>query len=444
MRGFCMRCQKCGTDNADDSIFCSNCGNRLVNKTICKQCGKTNSADNKFCVYCGANLTSTDNKTKNVESSVFPGFDFPKSKTGALQIGLSLSSFITCCLTVLFSLIFTFFIGAKVTSNSASGGAEINIFYFFSTVFEEFPETSTVAIYGQSGAAIGTISAVLIMLGIIITILLFTDSIIKFFNHKIKSLTKYAVLSYLIYIAGISLFMFNSHTSLTISIDYQNIVSAFTLNGATIAGIVLGGITFLATIVLDTINKCAISTSKSSISMSITTLISFIFGIVVLSLLGCGILTFSEEGVTMGTGILAFFEIVFSTANAIDQSSPAWQEFAMNFAGSMTIIVFMFICVLLFILMFILMMKEQLTDFGYNYKNKHFVFGCFAGISIILVGIFQIVLASVYGEYFFATTSYVLVIPSFLIVLGVLQFINSLVGKIMCSKKPKEIDYYNI
>ena len=440
-----MICHKCGADNPEDSIFCSKCGNRLDGKCYCKQCGKINSDDNKFCTYCGAELHA-DKGTKHqpAEPSVFQGFDYPKSKTGSVQVGLSISAFITGCLTVLFSLIFTFFIGAKVTANGVSSGNFIDIFYYFSAVYEEFA-SSSVAMYGQIGAAIGTISALFVVIGIVVTILIFADSIIKFFNHKIKSLTKYAIVAYFIYIAGVSLFMFNSHTSLSISSDYSSGVSALTLNGATIAGIILGGLTLIATIVLETVIIVVLNVSKSSISQSITTCISMVFGVIILSLLGCGILTVSEEGVTMSTGVLPFFETVFFTAASTDQNSTQlWTEFTTNFYGSVAIVYFMFIIALLFIIMFILMMKHQLTDFGFGYKKKILPFGIIDSICSIAIGIFQIMLASFYGSYFFLTESYVLTVPIILIVMGILLLINTIVSQSLYSKYSKEVNYYSI
>ena len=50
-----MKCNKCGFDNQEDSVFCSKCGTRLA--TTCPNCGKPISADSYFCSYCGENLS---------------------------------------------------------------------------------------------------------------------------------------------------------------------------------------------------------------------------------------------------------------------------------------------------------------------------------------------------------------------------------------------------
>jgi hypothetical protein len=52
------RCQSCGTDNPDDSKFCTGCGAALVPaapaiEARCSACGATLPADSRFCVACG-------------------------------------------------------------------------------------------------------------------------------------------------------------------------------------------------------------------------------------------------------------------------------------------------------------------------------------------------------------------------------------------------------
>ena len=51
-------CFKCKTINADDAVFCEECGSRLGEKPreYCESCGTMNSPGQKFCGECGAKL----------------------------------------------------------------------------------------------------------------------------------------------------------------------------------------------------------------------------------------------------------------------------------------------------------------------------------------------------------------------------------------------------
>lgn len=56
-----MICKKCGTQNAGENKYCTNCGDELVKenqmqKNICGSCGSENNPTNKFCIECGEKL----------------------------------------------------------------------------------------------------------------------------------------------------------------------------------------------------------------------------------------------------------------------------------------------------------------------------------------------------------------------------------------------------
>lgn len=53
-------CQNCGTKNPENSIFCSNCGYKLIHTekpekdfTICPNCNTKNPPEARFCFNCG-------------------------------------------------------------------------------------------------------------------------------------------------------------------------------------------------------------------------------------------------------------------------------------------------------------------------------------------------------------------------------------------------------
>src|SRR5262249_45154600 len=55
-RGTRMRCSHCGSENADERRFCTECGTALL--TLCKCCGAHNPLNAKFCGACGKALPS--------------------------------------------------------------------------------------------------------------------------------------------------------------------------------------------------------------------------------------------------------------------------------------------------------------------------------------------------------------------------------------------------
>ncbi|HOK88317.1 MAG TPA: SPFH domain-containing protein [Fervidobacterium sp.] len=52
-----IKCPKCGTENSSTANFCSNCGEKLQNKSIiCPNCKTENSPGARFCSNCGTKL----------------------------------------------------------------------------------------------------------------------------------------------------------------------------------------------------------------------------------------------------------------------------------------------------------------------------------------------------------------------------------------------------
>lgn len=71
------KCNKCGTVNSKDAIFCENCGTKLdeslltEKKKECKNCGYLNEENAAFCENCGSSLN--ENQQKEFEDT--PGED---------------------------------------------------------------------------------------------------------------------------------------------------------------------------------------------------------------------------------------------------------------------------------------------------------------------------------------------------------------------------------
>ncbi len=53
-----MNCSRCRTENLDDSLFCTECGEKL--EKACGSCGAGSPPDSKFCRKCGAAIGQAD------------------------------------------------------------------------------------------------------------------------------------------------------------------------------------------------------------------------------------------------------------------------------------------------------------------------------------------------------------------------------------------------
>ena len=66
------KCNNCGMDNPDTSVFCGRCGSRLTAAStgkICPSCKNTMPDDMIFCDHCGAKWVSTAVETKKIVST---------------------------------------------------------------------------------------------------------------------------------------------------------------------------------------------------------------------------------------------------------------------------------------------------------------------------------------------------------------------------------------
>lgn len=86
-----MKCEKCGNEIADNSVFCDNCGNKLPKqqKKFCVNCGAEMNNDAEFCGNCGFSVKNGTFPVENIHSDD----DVPlkkKSKTPIIIIVLAI------------------------------------------------------------------------------------------------------------------------------------------------------------------------------------------------------------------------------------------------------------------------------------------------------------------------------------------------------------------
>lgn len=65
-----MKCEKCGNEIADNSVFCDNCGNKLPEqqKKFCGNCGVEINNDAEFCGNCGFSVINGTCPVENIHS----------------------------------------------------------------------------------------------------------------------------------------------------------------------------------------------------------------------------------------------------------------------------------------------------------------------------------------------------------------------------------------
>lgn len=64
-----MKCQNCGAELQDGSLFCRECGCRVETKRFCRDCGKQVDINAKFCSYCGALVDLSDKGKTNTRKA---------------------------------------------------------------------------------------------------------------------------------------------------------------------------------------------------------------------------------------------------------------------------------------------------------------------------------------------------------------------------------------
>lgn len=124
-----MKCNKCGFDNQEDSVFCSKCGTRLA--TTCPNCGKPISADSYFCSYCGENLSMNSaehfqTKKPIEKQSKSQNFLSPKVVKANARLIISV-----ICILVAISMLILGFSYVNNNYNHPSKGIEVVFFIGF-------------------------------------------------------------------------------------------------------------------------------------------------------------------------------------------------------------------------------------------------------------------------------------------------------------------------
>lgn len=475
-----MICARCGTDNVEGAVFCKKCGRRLDGNAICPHCGNLTPGDGEFCIHCGSNrnapidenlkyqkeseaslvkntkpftptpsvgtsVIATNKKTTKNVNQVNKSVGLKSSK---LTFAFRLTSFISSCLVIFFSTLFTFLVGViptlSTSGESASTGEGVNLYYFFSDALDVLGTANGSEFY-LPGIIFGIIVVIAGLIGIAITLGFSIKAIVTWVKNKETSITKYAVISYFVFIGLVSLFMLITCTS----IDTSGISVKYSLNGATIAGIILGAIFLLASVVFDTLLKKNTISLKSFLTSSISTSLIMIIGLVTISSLGMGYLSVTQESVgissTTSMGLYGISSMLGQTGvNLYETSDEVWNEFIGNYLGSTILMGLSLAFAIYGVYSFIVYLRNTLTNFGDKFNKSTLINGINFGACMTLIGVLIFINDYVFGNYFFnvdgENSKYNLTVPIMLLIFGILIIVGAIVSYIFNKEDKKEIE----
>ena len=134
------KCLKCGQSYPDNTNFCPECGEKLVEEIVCPKCGAPIAEDDKFCKACGAKLSQEVEKIK--EEVAVPAeekvVDHEENKRKANRvINIIVSAFMLFAATFLIIGVF----GNMLTVTSNLLGTESNSSIGLTYFFRDYPNT---------------------------------------------------------------------------------------------------------------------------------------------------------------------------------------------------------------------------------------------------------------------------------------------------------------
>ena len=187
-------------------------------------------------------------------------------------------------MVIFFSTLFTFLVGvsSKLTTSGVSipQGENYSIYFFFGEVFNNIQDVPGKE-YSLFFPIFGLIVICLILIAVIVNMIFLAKEIIHLINTKKVNIIKHSVISYILFLTLsliFNLFMNNSMTT-------GEVVLTFGLNGATIAGIVLGAIFLIVSIVMNELIKGINTNLKNYLFSTISSSLLIILSIIGFSLL---------------------------------------------------------------------------------------------------------------------------------------------------------------
>ncbi len=328
-------CPKCGSANNENAVYCYICGERIDGKRACPECGEVLPDGARFCPVCGhssgqiiAESAQTVAKTNApLSHSQYDADPHEETLCGSeyghlsqvpsipqttvkpnksLSHWLNLSGGIALLASATFALIFIFCLGlTSVVSSSellGSSRSQTIIYDFFSKIYEQISlSLQDITTGGEYlafplyfSAAIGTLiaagSLVSIPVCVVLAAVRFARSV-----RGTKGNTDYfapAAAAYAVFLcsACVLLALYAGHSTGTES------STSVTMNDASLAGVILGGIFFGAGCGLRIVAKGKSLLTRNMIKNGIVAAVGSVFSIIILSFATQGALGVSSTG----------------------------------------------------------------------------------------------------------------------------------------------------
>ena len=278
---------------------------------------------------------------------------------------ISLSS---CFLVIFFSTLFTFLVGvsSKLTTSGVSipQGENYSIYFFFGEVFNNIQDVPGKE-YSLFFPIFGLIVICLILIAVIVNMIFLAKEIIHLINTKKVNIIKHSVISYILFLTLsliFNLFMNNSMTT-------GEVVLTFGLNGATIAGIVLGAIFLIVSIVMNELIKGINTNLKNYLFSTISSSLLIILSIIGFSLLGANLIKVDVDGQvknSLSNGIYTYGETMSNRAILIYSAADdnTWNKFVSNYIFSVLLMTILVVLIFVVIINIIRLINKSVDSFG--------------------------------------------------------------------------------
>ena len=497
-----MHCKFCGTDNPDGARFCKKCGKRLDGMTTCPSCGKDTPADGDFCIYCGAGLKAAAvggaglNKPAAERTDgkfyAYPAANIPEGANSAHGYGtadesaheaaaadyaargeggtafataavkgvLKVAAEAFAVLAALIGAIFVFFIGNEVSADVSGAtfgfGGGCDIFYFFGDVYKDIESalessglgSQSFANYSyMTGAVAGTVCSALALAA---TVLLFIATVVmyvcKLLKLTQKSVTGLAAATFFSYAFGVALFMLC--TSGSISAGGGDVVTS--LNGAAIAGLVLGGVFIVASVVSAAVCGTDSANVRQAVINGVCGTASTVFLLVI-----AGVAAYGVFGLAMDAGngsdmvtTLGMTELFFMLAT-LSRSYYVGNTFGNMYNSELVVNVILLIFAIAFCIFAVISLSGIFSGFGKKMGGRHVKILIVSGACAVIAGVMMIVVdvlfvnwASEYisaGEY-----SVDVAVPVVVMVFGVLLILCTFIYYALLRREEKRERYNDV